>query len=104
MILEQRTYTVHHGTMKEYLERYERDGLPIQLKHLPNYVGCFVSEIGPLNQVVHLWAYDSLAHREACRAKMMADPDWIEFMGKNGGSFTAQEVKILNPTRFSNLR
>jgi len=33
-------------------------------------VGFFVSDIGPLNQVVHLWAYDSLAHREAARATM----------------------------------
>jgi hypothetical protein len=104
MILEQRTYTVHHGGMEDYLARYEREGLPIQLKHLKSYIGSYVSEIGPLNQVVHLWTYDSLADREAQRASMDADPDWAAFKKINGGTFSAQEVKILHPASFSNLR
>ena len=71
MIYEHRTYTVQHGTMDEYLERYEKFALPIQLKHLGRLLGFFVSEIGPLNQVIHIWAYDSLADREKRRANLM---------------------------------
>jgi NIPSNAP len=37
-------------------------------------VAFYVSEIGPLNQVVHMWEFDSLAHLERCRAAIAADP------------------------------
>ena len=101
MIVEQRTYTLPHGTMSAYLERYEKHGLPVQKRHLGRLLGFYVSEIGTLNQVMHLWLYDSLADREQRREKLAADPDWQEFMRINVGSFTHQEVKIMKPTRFS---
>ena len=100
MIYEQRTYTLVHGTMADYLLRYETHGLPVQMKHLGRLLGFFVSEIGPLNQVVHIWVYDSLADREQRRAAMDADPDWHAFKQLNRGAFTAQEVKILRAAPF----
>lgn len=60
-----------------------------------------MSDIGPLNQVVHIWAYDSIAEREERRARMAADPQWQAFMKGNEGTFCAQENKILKPARFS---
>jgi len=101
MIVEQRTYTVAHGQMEAYLQRYERDALPLQKKHLGRLLGFFVSEIGPLNQVVHLWVYDSLADREQRRAALDADPAWHAFKLDNRGTFVAQEVKIMIPASFS---
>lgn len=104
MIFEHRTYTVAHGLMADYLKRYEQHGLPIQLKHLGRLLGFFVSEIGPLNQVVHIWVYDSLADRETRRAAMEADPAWHAFKQTNKGTFVAQDVKMMvgapfNPNR-----
>lgn len=101
MIFEHRTYTVPHGQMETYLERYEKHGLPLQLKYLERLLGFFVTEIGPLNQVVHIWAYDSLADREERRAKMDADPEWQAFREINRGSFVAQEVKIMRGAPFN---
>ncbi|MCK9919189.1 NIPSNAP family protein [Microbacteriaceae bacterium K1510] len=101
MIVEQRTYTLPHGTMTTYLERYEKHALPVQKRHLGPLLGFYVTEIGTLNQVVHLWAYDSLADREERREKLAADPEWHAFLRINAGSFTHQEVKIMKPTRFS---
>ena len=72
MIYEHRTYTVAHGLMDEYLLRYETHALPLQQKHLGRLVGFFITDIGPLNQVILIWAYDSLAQREQCRAAMEA--------------------------------
>jgi hypothetical protein len=31
-------------------------GLPLQIEHLGRLIGFSISEIAPLNQVVHLWA------------------------------------------------
>lgn len=103
MIFEHRTYTVAHGLMDSYLARYEQHALPLQLKHLGRLLGFFVSDIGPLNQVVHIWVYDSLADRETRRAAMDADPAWQAFKETNKGTFVAQDVKILHNTRFSPL-
>lgn len=104
MIIEHRTYTVAHGKMRAYLERYEQHGLPIQTRYLGPLAGVFVSEIGTLNQVIYLWCYDSLADREARRARMALDPEWKAFVASNEGTFVHQEVMILNPARFSPLR
>ena len=76
MIIDHRTYTIQHGKSKEYIALFEKDGLPVQMKHLGRLVGYFETTIGPLNQVVHLWAYDSLADMEARRAARDADPAW----------------------------
>ncbi|QHI98352.1 NIPSNAP family protein [Xylophilus rhododendri] len=101
MIFEHRTYTVAHGLMDDYLQRYEEFGLPVQQRHLGRLLGFFVSEIGPLNQVVHIWVYDSLADREQRRAAMEADPDWHAFKRSNRGTFVAQEVKMMVGARFN---
>jgi len=104
MIVEHRTYTVAQGRMEEYLELYERVALPLQLKYLGHLIGFFVSEIGTLNQVVHLWGYDSLADREARRARMDADPEWRAYRKSIAGMFVNQESRILKPARFSPLK
>lgn len=104
MIVEQRIYTVAHGRIHDYLKRYEREGLPVQVRHLGRLAGAFVSDIGTLNQVVYLWCYDSLADRETRRARLAEDPEWHAFLKTNAGTFTHQEVSILVPAAFSPMR
>ena len=106
MILDHRTYDFHPGTMAEWIALYRREGLPVQERHLGRLVGFFTVEIGALNQVVFIWAYDSLADRERRREAMEADPDWIAYKKKSGGmgALKQQTNKILKPAAFSPLR
>lgn len=101
MLVEHRTYTIPHGRMAEYLERYEQFGLPVQRRHLGPLIGFYVSEIGPLNQVISIWAYASMADREVRRAALEQDADWKSFRQINSGSFVEQETRILRPAPFS---
>ncbi|WP_423454357.1 NIPSNAP family protein [Ottowia sp. VDI28] len=101
MIIEFRTYTVAHGQMDDYLQRYEARGLPLLQRHLGRQLGCYVSEIGTLNQVRHVWEFDSFSDREQRRSRLEADPEWQDFKRLNRGTFTHQEVCIMKPTRFS---
>lgn len=105
MIIDHRTYTLHPGRQQAYLELYESEGLSVQTKHLGPPVGYFTVEIGPLNQVVHMWGYSSMADREDKRARMESDPAWIAFKKKSAaaGNIAHQENKILKSTRFSPL-
>lgn len=101
MIVEQRTYKVHPGTAKDYLRTYELEGgLELQREYLGRMVGYFMTEIGPLNEIVHLWAYDDLADREARRAALSADPRWQAYAPKIYRFIASQETKILKPASF----
>ena len=63
MIVEMRTYTIQPGSTPEYFKVYETMGMEAQKEILGHMVGYYATEIGELNQVVHMWAYDSLDSR-----------------------------------------
>ena len=100
MLVEMRTYTCYPGKMGEYLAKYEAEGLAIQKPILGRMVGYYSTEIGPLNQVVHMWGYADLAERTERRAKMMANPEWLAYVAKVQPLLKEQESKILNPAKF----
>lgn len=102
MIVEQRTYDFHPGTLPEFFRLYDETGArDLQKRILGNLIGYFVSEIGPLNQSVHLWGYDSLDDRTARRSALMKEPVWREFLGQVTPLLRHQETKILLPMKFS---
>tara|TARA_B100000513_G_scaffold11570_1_gene4833 strand:+ start:232 stop:543 length:312 start_codon:yes stop_codon:yes gene_type:complete len=103
MIIDHRTYTVAHGMNKEYLDLFEAEGLPVQLRHL-NLVGYFTTAIGPINQFIHLWSYDDLADMERRRMARDADPEWHAYRKKSKGMLVHQENKIISPVSFSPLK
>ena len=104
MIIDHRTYTIAHGRTKEYIELFKIEALPIQERHLGKPIGYFETAIGSLNQVVHLWGYESLADMERKRSLRDADPDWAKYKEKSAGLLISQENKILSPVSFSPLK
>ena len=102
MIVEQRTYDFHPGKIPVFFQLYEETGArALQQRILGNLLGYFVSEIGGLNQTVHLWGYASLDDRAARRAALMTEPLWRDFLGQITPLLQRQESKILLPTGFS---
>jgi hypothetical protein len=104
MIIDERTYTIHIGKIPDYLRLYQAEGLEIQKRTLGNLIGYFVTEVGQLSTVVHLWAYDSMEERTKRRAALAADPAWQAYLAKMQPLVTAMENRILTPTAFSPLR
>ena len=103
MIYEMRTYRLKTGSVPAYLKLVEEEGIEVQASHLGQLVGYFSSEIGELNQIVHVWAFQSLDDREARRAALAADPRWQVFLPKIQALIETMENKILKPARFSPL-
>ena len=103
MLYEMRTYRLKTGATPAYVKLVEEEGIAIQKSHLGQLVGYFTSEIGPLNEIVHIWAYASLDDRAARRARLAADPAWQDFGPKIQALSEVMENKILLPTSFSPL-
>ena len=104
MFIEQRLYTFAPGKSAEFNKLYEEQGRAPQERHLGLPVGYYYSEIGPLNQVMTLWAYETLNDRVERRERLFNDPDWIAFLHKARALVVTQETRILKPASFFNER
>ena len=104
MIVDVRTYTLIPRKMAKYLELFETHALPVMKRNGLDLMGYYVSSIGPLNQIVHLWRYDSLADMERKRTARDADAAWGEFLSLTEGMVLVQDNKVMRPASFSPMR
>ena len=74
MIIEMRTYTLQPTTLAEAEKRFG-EALPSREKY-SKLAAFWHSEVGPLNQIIHVWAYDSFEHRAEVRTAASKDPNW----------------------------
>lgn len=100
MIVEERTYTTHPGQWRRYLALYEAEGLAIQRRILGRMVGYYHTDIGELNQIVHLWAYEDLNERAERRARLMEDPGFLAYVARMLPLLQSQSSRILRPAAF----
>jgi len=97
MFYEVRTYTLRPGTVAEFEERYAKR-LPLREQH--SKLGAFWhTEVGQLNQVIHVYPYDDLQQRTAVRDALAKDAARAQLPG--GREFiVAQETDIMVPAPF----
>lgn len=74
MIIEMRTYTLQPTTLAEVEKRFG-EALPAREKY-SKLAAFWHTEVGPLNQIIHVWCYDSFDHRAQVRAAAAKDPSW----------------------------
>lgn len=98
MIYEIRTYNLRPGAAPEYLKRFG-EAYSVREKYSPLF-GMWTTEIGPLNQVVHIWAYESLQHRADTRAAALKDPSG-KWPPNTNELLVSQESDIIVPIKNS---
>ena len=101
MVVNIRTYTLVTRKMPAYLKLFEENALPVMQRHGIELMGYYTSVVGPQNQVVHLWRFDSLADMETKRSARDADPDWQAYLVQTEGLVLMQEDKVMKPAPFS---
>jgi hypothetical protein len=57
--------------------------------------GYYSTEIGALNQIVHLWRYSSFEDRAVRRASLWQDAGWLEFVKAITPLVVAQENRLM---------
>lgn len=97
MLVEQRIYTLIPGKVETYFRNYAEVGNDIQEPTLGRFLGYYTTEVGPLNRVIHMWAYRSPGERSRRRAIQNADPRWIEYSTQARTLITSQENRLLKP-------
>ncbi|WP_298163259.1 NIPSNAP family protein [Brevundimonas sp.] len=97
MLVELRTYTFEAGALPVFLAAYRAGPDRLQESILGDRVGYYVAETGDVNELVHLWRYESFEDRRARRAELAARPEWADFLRGILPLLKSQQSRILTP-------
>ena len=97
MIYELRTYTFHPGKINQYLEVAKNVGRPVRGQDYGINCGYWTSEFGSLNQIWHLWQYESMEERARLRDALSKNERWTkEYMPAIRPLIQRQDIRFLN--------
>lgn len=97
MIYELRTYTVKPGTVGDMVKAASEVSTDIRGNNFGKLEGYWFTEIGPLNQVMHMWSYSDLNERARLRGELAGNARWTsEYIPLIRPVLVRQEVRILN--------
>jgi hypothetical protein len=100
MIHELRQYTLKPGKLPEYLEHARTIGRPARGNDFGVNHGYWTTEHGPLNQVWHLWSYDSLDERARLRGELQKNKAWTtEYVPRIRPLLERQDVRFIHPMK-----
>lgn len=111
MIYELRTYTVRQGTLPDVVKAASTVSRDIRKDDYGKLEGYWSSDIGPLNQVHHLWSYANLNERARLRAELAKNPRWTgEYLPLTRPHLIRQDIRLMTgvvgpvaPTRTPNV-
>ncbi|MEN9783655.1 MAG: hypothetical protein RJA24_998 [Pseudomonadota bacterium] len=96
MIYEVRTYDIKPKSLGEVEKRF---GEAYEFrKKLSPLAAFWHTEIGPLNQIIHVWPYKDIAERDRIRAEAVASGNWPP---KIGEFIVNMRSEIFVPFKFS---
>ena len=96
-IYEKRTYSVTVGRMPDIIKLYSEEGWPaLQAGGFGSkLIGYFISDTGPLHQLVHLWRFDDDADRRDFWKRLYADEAFMAVAVHLRALIQTQEVQLL---------
>jgi NIPSNAP len=95
MIYEFRTYTLKPRSLAEVEKRYG-EAYEYRKKYSP-LAAFWHTEVGPLNEIIHVWGYTDLAERGRIRAEAAKDANWPP---KIREFVIDQDVEVVTPFPF----
>ena len=98
MIYELRTYTLRPGSGPTVAKHAGEVGRPIRGDDYGKLEGYWLTEIGPLNQVMHLWSYADLNERQRLRRELAKNERWVkEYVPTIRKHLVRQDIRLLDP-------
>lgn len=102
-LVDHRIYTIRLRKMGEFVEVFDRLAMPVLLQTLGHPLGFYVSQIGPLNQFVHQWAYASLADYERRSQARDSHPAFAAYLSASEHLIVAQENRLIRRLDLASL-
>jgi hypothetical protein len=100
MIYELRTYTLKQGSLPDVVKASSTVSREIRKDDYGKLEGYWLTEIGPLNQVMHLWSYESLNERARLRVELSKNPRWgAEYVPLIRPNLMRQDIRLLNAVK-----
>ena len=100
MLYELRTYTVKPGSLGDMVKAAATVATEIRGNDYGKLEGYWSTEIGPLNQVMHLWSYSDYAERARVRGELTKNSRWVgEYIPLIRPLIVRQEIRLLNALR-----
>ncbi|HWB45146.1 MAG TPA: NIPSNAP family protein [Hyphomicrobiaceae bacterium] len=97
MIYELRTYTLRQGTAADVVKAASTVSRDIRKDDYGKLEGYWLSDIGHLNQVMHLWSYSDLNERQRLRAELAKNARWnSEYIPLIRPNLIRQEIRLMN--------
>ena len=101
MIYDMRIYDLIPGSVAAYMQAVEEIALPVREAQGIALAGWYTPDVGPLNRVVHIWAYRDYAHFEKARPAFRNDPRWTEeYLPRVKGMIVKQQSMVMNGSGF----
>jgi len=95
-VYELRWYRTQTGRAGEWLELF-KGVMPTREKYMRR-VGLWQTDLGPLNEVVHMWVFRDLKERAEQRAALGQDPAWQKFLAASASLLAHMQAAVLIPT------
>ena len=100
MIHEWRTYTFYPGKLAAYLKVAAEIGRPVRGNDYGVNHGYWTTEFGELNQVWHLWSYESFEERARLRGELAKNPRWTgEYVPLIRPLIERQDIRLVKPLK-----
>ena len=105
MLVDIRTYRCRPGTLNAHLALYEEFGKSPQYRCLGEPLAFLRGETGDPNEFVHIWVYENAGDREAKRAILWSDAEWLAYTKKSAelGALESQKNTLMVSTKFCPL-
>ncbi len=96
-LYEKRTYSVITGKMPEVVKLYQEIAWPVMEDEgfAPNLIGYFISDTGPLHQLIHLWRFEDDADRRAFWQRLYSSENFMRFAVQVRPMLHGQEVQLM---------
>lgn len=97
MIYELNTYTLKTGSAPEVSKISGSVGRDIRGDNYGKLEGYWITEIGQINQVMHLWSYASFDERSRLRGELAKNERWQqEYLPLLHAKLIRRDVRLLN--------
>ena len=102
-LIDHRVYTIRLRKMAEFIDVFDHLAMPILLETLGSPVGFWTSLVGPQNQFIHMWAYESFADYERRSRARDTHPRFAEYLAASEHLIVAQETRLIRAADMPSL-